>query len=88
MAMGGFTGSDPAPTLSELQAYVASGQLRFVLVGGSGGGDGGISTGDGSDATASTRTAWVTSACTAVDYGTSGGGSALYDCAGALDAGG
>ncbi|HJW21848.1 MAG TPA: glycosyltransferase family 39 protein [Candidatus Limnocylindrales bacterium] len=34
MAMGGFTGSDPAPTLEQLRAYVASGELRYVLVGG------------------------------------------------------
>ena len=74
MAMGGFTGSDPAPTLDQLKAYVASGQLRYVLAGGSGGG--------GADATASTRTAWVTSACTLVDYGGTGT-STLYDCAGA-----
>jgi 4-amino-4-deoxy-L-arabinose transferase-like glycosyltransferase len=71
MAMGGFTGSDPAPTLDQLKAYVASGQLRYVLAGGG-----------GSDATASDRTAWVTGACTLVDYGGSGT-STLYDCAGA-----
>jgi 4-amino-4-deoxy-L-arabinose transferase-like glycosyltransferase len=80
MAMGGFTGSDPAPTLDQLKAYVASGQLRYVLAGGgNGGGNGG---GGGSDATASDRNAWVTSACTLVDYGGSGT-STLYDCAGA-----
>ncbi len=33
MAMGGFSGSDPAPTLAELQGYIASGQLRFVILG-------------------------------------------------------
>ena len=75
MAMGGFTGSDPAPTLEQLKAYVASGQLRYVLAGdGNGGG--------GADATASARTAWVTSACTLVDYGGTGTGT-LYDCSGA-----
>lgn len=77
MAMGGFTGSDPALTLDQLKAYVASGQLRFVLAGGGNGGGGG-----GSDASASDRTAWVTGACTLVDYGGSGT-STLYDCAGA-----
>ena len=34
MSMGGFNGSDDAPTLASLQASIASGQLRFVLVGG------------------------------------------------------
>ena len=33
MAMGGFSGGDPAPTLAQLQAYVTSGQLRYVIVG-------------------------------------------------------
>jgi 4-amino-4-deoxy-L-arabinose transferase-like glycosyltransferase len=74
MAMGGFTGSDPAPTLDQLKAYIASGRLRYVLAGGGNGG--------GPDATASNRTAWVTSACTLVDFGGSGT-STLYDCAGA-----
>jgi 4-amino-4-deoxy-L-arabinose transferase-like glycosyltransferase len=67
MAMGGFTGSDPAPTLGQLQAYVASGQLRFVLVGGGQGGG------------SSEVSGWVTSTCTAVSSVSSG----LYDCAGA-----
>ena len=43
MAMGGFNGGDPAPTLEQLQAYVASGQLRYVIVGGGGGPNGGNS---------------------------------------------
>ena len=76
MAMGGFTGSDPAPTLDQLKAYVASGQLRYVLV------DSGNGGGGGPVATSSERTAWVTSACTLVDYGGSGTGT-LYDCASA-----
>jgi 4-amino-4-deoxy-L-arabinose transferase-like glycosyltransferase len=75
MAMGGFTGSDPTPTLEQLKSYVASGKLRFVLVGGLGGG-GGFG---GSDTTA--RTSWVTSTCKVVNYGDSS--SNLYDCAGA-----
>ena len=81
MAMGGFTGSDPVPTLAELQAYVASGQLRYVLVGG-GGGFGGAGNGSSS----SDIEAWVTSAGTSVDYGGSGGGT-LYDLAGAATSG-
>ncbi|KRT63557.1 MAG: glycosyl transferase [Chloroflexi bacterium CSP1-4] len=77
MAMGGFTGSDPAPTLDELKSYIASGELRYVLTDRGGGGFGGQ---DG--ATTSDRRAWVTSACTVVDYDGSGS-SSLYDCAGA-----
>jgi 4-amino-4-deoxy-L-arabinose transferase-like glycosyltransferase len=75
MAMGGFTGSDPAPTLDQLKSYIASGKLRFVLAGGSMGGGGFGGAGTGTD-----RTSWVTSACKAVSYG---GTASLYDCAGA-----
>ena len=42
MAIGGFSGSDPAPTLAEFQSYVAAGQVHyFVAESGSGGGPGG-----------------------------------------------
>jgi hypothetical protein len=42
MAMGGFTGDDPTPTLAQLRQSISEGKLRFVLVGGGrGGGDGG-----------------------------------------------
>jgi 4-amino-4-deoxy-L-arabinose transferase-like glycosyltransferase len=76
MAMGGFTGSDPAPTLDQLKSYIASGKLRFVLASGGMGGGGGFG---GTDT--SSRTSWVTSTCKAVDYG---GSASLYDCAGAV----
>ncbi len=77
MAMGGFTGSDPTPTLAQLKSAIAAGQLRFVLVGSQGGFGG-----PGGGMTSSERTAWVTSACTivSIDGSTSSG---LYDCAGA-----
>ncbi len=81
MAMGGFMGSDPAPTLDQLKGYVADGSLRFVILGGRGGpgGPGGFFGGDGQGNVASERTTWVTQACTPVtDVSAS-----LYDCAGA-----
>ena len=71
MAMGGFNGGDPAPTLEQLQAYVASGQLRYILLGGQGGGP---------NDSASAITSWVTANGTAVEYGGSGG--TLYDLSG------
>ena len=40
MAIGGFTGSDPSPTLEQFQAYVAQGQIHYYLRGGNGGGRG------------------------------------------------
>jgi hypothetical protein len=38
MAMGGFTGADPAPTLSQVRQYISQGRLHYVLVGGGAGG--------------------------------------------------
>ncbi len=80
MAMGGFTGSDPTPTLDQLKSYVASGKLRFVLASGGGFGGGGFGGGPGGADTSSERTTWVTSTCQVVNYG---GSASLYDCAGA-----
>jgi 4-amino-4-deoxy-L-arabinose transferase-like glycosyltransferase len=34
MAVGGFNGSDPAPTLAQFQGYVASGQIHYFIGGG------------------------------------------------------
>lgn len=42
VTIGGFNGSDPAPTVAELAQMVAGGELRYVLIGsGAGGGPGG-----------------------------------------------
>jgi 4-amino-4-deoxy-L-arabinose transferase-like glycosyltransferase len=41
MAMGGFSGSDPAPTLAEFQAWVKAGDITYYLAGGQGGPGGG-----------------------------------------------
>ncbi len=79
MAMGGFTGNDDAPTLTQLQGLIGSGELRFVAVDGAGGPGGG---GGGSQAGSSSISAWVTSACTAVNVGS--GTSSVYDCAGTV----
>jgi 4-amino-4-deoxy-L-arabinose transferase-like glycosyltransferase len=84
MAMGGFMGSDPAPTRDQLAAYVREGRLRYVLLGGQGGfggpaGPGGFFGGDGQGNVAADRADWVTGACTPVD----GLSVSLYDCAGA-----
>lgn len=66
MAMGGFTGSDPAMTVAKLQAYVKAGKLHYVMTGG--GGFGGGPGGGGSSAV----TSWVTKNCTAVKPATYG----------------
>jgi hypothetical protein len=39
IAMGGFIGSDPAPTLAGFKQLVASGQVHYVLAGGGTPGD-------------------------------------------------
>ncbi len=42
MAMGGFTGSDPAPTLTQFEQWVKAGDITYYLAGGgAGGGPGG-----------------------------------------------
>ncbi|MFC4951150.1 ArnT family glycosyltransferase [Pseudonocardia sp. GCM10023141] len=43
MSIGGFSGSDPAPTLEQFQSYVAGGQVRYFVAGGGGFGGGGSS---------------------------------------------
>ena len=82
MPMGGFSGSVPEPTLARVQQLVATGQLRFFLLGGAGG-FGGPGRGGAGD-TATQVASWVESSCAAVpaaDYGaTSGGAGTLYAC--------
>ncbi|HYW26251.1 MAG TPA: hypothetical protein VE953_18920, partial [Terriglobales bacterium] len=72
MAMGGFSGGDPALTVAKLQALVRSGQLRYVVVGGGGGPDGG----------AQSVMSWVVQHGKQVSASDSGT-SSLYDLAGA-----
>jgi 4-amino-4-deoxy-L-arabinose transferase-like glycosyltransferase len=66
MAIGGFNGSDPAPTLTEFQAYVSRGQIHYFIAGGMRG------SGAGS---ASEIASWVSSHFTA----TTVDGVTLYD---------
>lgn len=73
MGIGGFSGSDDSPTLAQFQAYVAAGDIRYFISGGSqGGGAGGQS---GTTSSASAITAWVTAHYTA----TTVGGVTVYD---------
>ncbi|MEV6830882.1 glycosyltransferase family 39 protein [Amycolatopsis sp. NPDC051102] len=44
LAIGGFSGSDPAPTLQQFQQYVADGDVRYYVAGGRGGFGGGRGT--------------------------------------------
>ncbi|NDU77899.1 glycosyl transferase family 39 [Actinomadura sp. DSM 109109] len=81
IAMGGFTGGDPAMTVAKLQRYVRNGELRYILLGGR------MGPGRGDTAV----TAWVQKNATPVDpsaYGAATGtgdsaatGSRLYKLA-------
>lgn len=53
MAIGGFNGTDPSPTLAQFKQYVADGRIHYFIGGGTGGGMGGGS------GTASQITSWV-----------------------------
>jgi 4-amino-4-deoxy-L-arabinose transferase-like glycosyltransferase len=69
MAVGGFNGSDPSPTLAEFKAYVAAGKIHYFI---SGGGFGNQSGGSNSS---SEIASWVTSNFKTLTVG----GSTLYD---------
>jgi 4-amino-4-deoxy-L-arabinose transferase-like glycosyltransferase len=66
MAIGGFNGSDPAPTLAQFEGFVRSGKIHYFIAGGAGlpggggfRGAGGASQGTSSSASAITQ--WVES---------------------------
>ena len=65
MAIGGFNGTDPTPTLAAFQGFVAKGQIHYYIAGG---------TGDRSSS-ASAITAWVEQHFTAATVGS----TTLYD---------
>lgn len=78
MAIGGFNGSDPSPTLARFKEYVTEGRIHyFVSGGGMGGGTGGGPGGGmeggggmgGSSGTSSQISSWVTANFTEVTVG-------------------
>ena len=72
MAIGGFTGSDPAPSLAEFKKLVAEHEIHYFIGGGVGGG-GGIGGAGSSDA--SQITSWVESHFTSKNVG----GTTVYN---------
>ncbi|WP_433451264.1 glycosyltransferase family 39 protein [Streptomyces sp. CA-142005] len=65
MAIGGFNGTDPSPTLAQFKKYVAEGKIHYFIAGGGmGGGMGGSSSG-----TSSRITSWVESTFKKVTVG-------------------
>jgi 4-amino-4-deoxy-L-arabinose transferase-like glycosyltransferase len=69
LAIGGFNGSDPSPTLAEFQQLVAEGRIHWFAGGGGFGGQ------SGGSSASSEIAAWVTANFTA----TAVGGQTLYD---------
>ena len=75
MAIGGFNGTDPTPTLAQFQQYVRDGRIHYFI---SGGGFGGGRGGPGGGSTSSTSSAistWVSDNFTAQTVG----GVTVYD---------
>jgi 4-amino-4-deoxy-L-arabinose transferase-like glycosyltransferase len=69
MAIGGFNGSDPSPTLAQFQALVAAGKIHYFLGGGGFGGQ------NGGSSASSEIAAWVAANFTARTVG----GTTVYD---------
>jgi 4-amino-4-deoxy-L-arabinose transferase-like glycosyltransferase len=69
MAIGGFNGSDPSPTLEQFKAWVAEGTIHYFIGGGNFGGQ------NGGSNTASQIASWVADNYTA----TTVGGTTVYD---------
>jgi len=70
MAIGGFNGTDPTPTLAQFQQYVKAGAVHYFIASGGGGGPGGTSA-----STSSAISAWVQQNFTARTVG----GTTIYD---------
>jgi 4-amino-4-deoxy-L-arabinose transferase-like glycosyltransferase len=75
MAIGGFNGSDPSPTLAQFKRYVADGRIHYFI--GSGGGGGRMSPGGG---TSSAIASWVES----MSPSRTVAGVTLYDLSGGV----
>ena len=71
MAIGGFNGSDPSPTLEQFEQYVADGEIHYFIAGG--GGFGGNQMGGSNDSSAIAT--WVSENFTA----TTVDGVTIYD---------
>jgi hypothetical protein len=80
MAIGGFNGTDPTPTLTQFEKDVAAGKIHYFIAGGGGfgggfGGAGGAGGGSTGSDDASRITSWVEAHFTAETLG----GVTVYD---------
>jgi hypothetical protein len=71
MAIGGFNGTDPSPSLAEFKADVAAGKIHYFISSGGGAGGLGGGPGGGPGASASSRAiaSWVESTFTSRTVG-------------------
>jgi 4-amino-4-deoxy-L-arabinose transferase-like glycosyltransferase len=76
MPVGGFNGSDPSPTLTQFQQYVADGDIHYFIASGGRGGPGGNATGS----TSTQIAGWVTDNFTAQTVD----GVTVYDLSGGI----
>lgn len=70
MAIGGFNGTDPSPTLAQFRAYVAANKIHYFIVASTGGG-----TQSGGSAAATEIATWVAQNYTATTVGS----TTVYD---------
>jgi 4-amino-4-deoxy-L-arabinose transferase-like glycosyltransferase len=75
MAIGGFNGSDPSPTLAQFKQYVADGKIHYFIASGGGMGRGGMNAGG---STSTEISSWVTENFTAQTVD----GVTMYDLSG------
>jgi 4-amino-4-deoxy-L-arabinose transferase-like glycosyltransferase len=69
MAIGGFNGTDPAPSLAQFKAWVAAGRIHYFIAAGTGG------AGSSGSTVADQITAWVAANYTSTTIG----GQTVYD---------
>ena len=79
MAIGGFNGTDPAPTLAQFEKDVSEGKIHYFIASGGGGFGGGGFGGGGATDDASQITSWVESHFTSETIG----GVTVYNLTGA-----
>ncbi|MDQ1447459.1 MAG: hypothetical protein QOC79_430 [Actinomycetota bacterium] len=75
MAIGGFNGTDPTPTLAQFEQYVRAGEIHYFIAGGGGPAGGGPGGGGAGSSTSSAITQWVEQHFTAQTVG----GTTIYD---------
>jgi hypothetical protein len=69
ISIGGWSGTDPSPTLAQFERYVATGQVRYLIA------SGGMAMGGGSAGVAAQITKWVAAHYKKITIG----GQAVYD---------